>query len=210
MKDLLTYIFYVLAGNERARIDEADANSDKWYKLVVTYDDGSIGSVESGDTFAQVIKNMEQYACKYRFDRVNIGIWENKKLPNNIYSFFSTSLIYSIIHDYFRHQNELEKMRFVGEITFSEDKPQPKKAYYNYGETVDIFIDEIAFRYFHHLTCYIPDNGEENNPEDGCTYNDFIEITKGNTEIARHLFDEVTWEYPSTLYEQWASSGTWD
>jgi uncharacterized Zn finger protein (UPF0148 family) len=133
---------------------------------------------------------------------------ENKE----IFRFFSNALIYSIIHDYFRYAERLEEMRFIGEIVFPEDgsAPQFKKEYYNCGEAAEIFIDEIAFSYFRHLTCYIPDNGKEDNPEDGCTYSDFLEIAEGNTAIARHLFDEVNWEYPSTLYEQWDATGALD
>jgi hypothetical protein len=118
-----------------------------------------------------------------------------------------------MIHDYFRHLEELEDMRFIGTIQFPEDGSAPKfkKEYYNYGEEAEIFIDEIAFRYFRNMVCYIPDNGDETEPkENGCTYNDFWEIAEENATIACHLFYEVTWEYPSTLYEQWDAHGTLD
>jgi hypothetical protein len=212
MKELLTFIFYVIAGNERARIDETDTATDKWYELILTHTDNSKETVKRKNTFDEISKDCRQYMDKYRFDEINIVICENQELPKKIFHFFSDALVYSMIHDYYRFSELLENMRFVGKITFqkNDSSPKIKKAYYNYGEAADIFIDEIAFRYFRHLICYIPDNGEEDNPEDGCTYNDFLEITEGNTDLARHLFDEVTWEYPSTLYEQWASYGTLD
>jgi hypothetical protein len=99
-------------------------------------------------------------------------------------------------------------MRFVGELSFQEDKPVPKKECY--AEETEIFIDEIAFTYFQHLVCYISESGEEDNLESGYTYNDFLEIAEGNTDLARHLFDEVTWEHPSTLFMVWESCGTLD
>ncbi|KAA6302824.1 MAG: hypothetical protein EZS26_000994 [Candidatus Ordinivivax streblomastigis] len=212
MEEFLSYFFYVLAANERTRIDEADSNLNKWYELIIAQTDNSEETVKRGNTFDEISKDCKQYMDKYRFDEINIVICENQKAPEKIYHFFSDALVYSMIHDYYRFSELLENMRFVGEIKFQKNgsSPKIKKAYYNYGEAADIFIDEIAFRYFRHLICYIPDYGEENNPEDGLTYNDFLEITEGNTDLARHLFDEVTWEYPSTLYEQWASSGTLD
>ncbi|MDR3266000.1 MAG: hypothetical protein LBT24_00305 [Tannerella sp.] len=212
MDDLLTYIFYVIAANERARIDEADANPNKWYELFITHEDGSTETVEKCKTMAEMVPRVENYASKYRFDCINIVIMENQKSPASIFRFFTDALIYSLILDYFRHLEKLRNMRFVGEIRFPEDGSAPKfkKEYYNYGEVANIFIDEIAFSYFHNMICYIPDLGEEEKTEDGCTYNDFLEIAEGNEKIARHLFDEVTWEYPSTLYEQWESYGTLD
>ena len=211
MKDLLTFIFYCIAGKERTRIDEADINPDKWYEIILTHKNGSSEKLNESATFAGIIKSFEQYVNTYRFDEINIAVYETGKHPKLLYQFFTNALIYEIIHDYFRHQEALENMRFVGKIVFQEDdRTIFKKAYYSYGEEAEIFIDEIAFRYFRYLTCYIPDNGEENNPEDGCAYNDFLDITGGNVTIARHLFDEVAWEYPSTLYEQWASTGALD
>jgi hypothetical protein len=212
MEDLLTFIFCCLADRERTRIDEADANPDRWYEVITTRSDSSIETLNISDTFKGIIQNFEQYMEKYRFDEINIVICENRKRPEQVYSLFSDALIYSIIHDYFRHSGRLEEMRFVGEIQFQEDGSTPvfKKEYHNYGEEAEIFIDEIAFLYFRNMICYIPDNGDESKPEDGCTYHDFLETAGGNAMIARHLFYEVTWEYPSTLYEQWEAHGTLD
>jgi hypothetical protein len=210
MRDLLTYIFYRLAQEERARIDEADANPDKWYELSVINEEGSTKTVEKENTFAEVIKNMEQYAAVHKLDCINIHISEDREFPGSIDHLFSTPTLYSIIRDYFRCQNKAEKMRFVGSLSFEEDKPVPKKEYYNYGEEAGIFIDEIAFTCFRHLVCYIPDNGEEESSGDWCTYQDFLDIAEGDTKRAKHLFDEVTWEHPSTLYDQWKGHGTLD
>jgi hypothetical protein len=212
MKDLLTCIFYVIAQKESTRIDEADSNPGKWYELFITHEDGSTESVESAGTFAGIIVNIEKYALEYKFDRININIWENRDSPYNIFAFFTTPLIYGLIHDYFRYRGKLENMRFTGEVIFPEDGSAPsfKKAYYNYGEEAEIFIDEIAFEYFNGLICYIPGHGNENEAEDGCTYKDFLETTEGNRRLAGKLFDMVTWEYPSTLFEQWEIHGVLD
>ena len=213
MKNLLTYIFCNIAQKERAKIDEADSNPNKWYELFITYEDGGTQTLEKTETFAGIIVNVEKYVVEYKFDNVNIDIWENNNdKPQNIYTFFTTPLIYELIHDYFRYQNKLKNMRFVGEIIFPEDgsAPQFKKAYYNYGEEAEIFINEIAFEYFNNLCCYIPDMGSEDDEPDWCTCGDFLYTANDNKEIARRLFDEVTWEYPSTLYDQWECHGTLD
>lgn len=209
MKNLLTYIFHAIGQKERTRIDEADANPCKWYELFVMHEDGSTESIESAGTFAGIIANVERHVLEYKFDRINIDIWENNESPENIYVFFTTPLVYSLIHAYFRGRNELENMRFTGEVIFPEDGSAPrfKKAYYNYGETAEIFIDEIAFEYFNDLICYIPEHGDENVADDGCTYKDFLETAEENRRLARNLFDMVTWEYPSTLFEQWEIHG---
>jgi hypothetical protein len=212
MKDLLTFIFYVLAGNESARISEADANTDKWYE-VITDKNGLTKVLQQSDTLAGIVYGFEQYMDDYRFDEINIALMENRKSPTCICRFFSDAWIYKAIHDYFRHLEKLEDMRFVGEITFQDDGSATfKNEYYAspLGEEAEIFIDEIAFCYFRNLICYISDLGDEDNPEDGCTYNDFLEIAEGNKDIARHLFDEVHWEHPSTLYIQWETHGTLD
>ena len=213
MKDLLTYIFCSIAQKERARINEADSNPNKWYELFITYEDGSTQTFEKAETFAGIIVNVEKYVVEYKFDNINIDIWENNNdKPQNIYTFFTTPLIYGLIHDYFRYQNKLKNMRFVGKIIFPEDGsvPQFKKACYNYGEEAEIFINEIAFEYFNNLCCYIPDMGSEDDEPDWCTCGDFLYTANDNKEIARRLFDEVTWEYPSTLYDQWECHGTLD
>jgi hypothetical protein len=212
MRDLLTFVFCRLAQSERVRIREVDANPEKRYEVITSGKDGSIEKLSESDTFAGIIKNFERYMDKYRFDEINIVIMENKESPCWIFRFFSDALIYSIIHDYFRYAERLEDMRFVGEIVFPKNGsvPQFKKEYYNYGEEAEIFINEIAFTYFRNLTCYIPDLGEEDNPEDGCSYSNFLEIAERNTAIVRHLFDEVNWEYPLSLYEQWDATGALD
>jgi hypothetical protein len=208
MKDLLTYLFFTIAGEEAERIKEADSNPGKWYELFIIREDDSTETVESSNTFSEIIKNIEQYAVKYKFDCINIGIYENRESPNNSYSFFSTSLLYSIIFDYFRRMEKLDNMRFAGSITFVDHNPVLEKEYV--GDESNIFINEIAFTYFHNLVCYLPDYGEETDPADWCTRKDFLEITNNDEKLAQHLFDEVTWEYPSTLFDQWDSHGTLD
>ncbi len=211
MKDILTYIILNIASKECSRITEADSNPEKWYELFITREDGSTESVESADTFKEVIINLGKYIPEYRFDRVNIDIWENKnEKPENIYAFFSAPIIYPLIYDYLRRTGQSDKMRFVGTVFFPEDGSVPKYTS-DYDIQGAIFIDEIAFDYFHDLCCYIPecDDVEELN-ENMCTYNDFMEIAKGDIVIARNLFKEVSWEHPSTIYEGWEADGVLD
>lgn len=46
-------------------------------------------------------------------------------------------------------------------------------------------------------TCYIPELSDTR-----YSYKDFLNIT-GNEEQARILFEEVDWQHPETLFEEW-------
>jgi len=45
--------------------------------------------------------------------------------------------------------------------------------------------------------CYIPELTDHK-----YTYNDFMDIAKGNEELAKTLFDLVDWQHPETLYNE--------
>jgi hypothetical protein len=69
--------------------------------------------------------------------------------------------------------------------------------------------------------CYIPEYGDEDNPrEDGFTYQDFLDIAKEAIknydwnitpeQLAQNLFDDVDWQSPHTLIDDWANSDVYD
>lgn len=46
--------------------------------------------------------------------------------------------------------------------------------------------------------CYVPELSDTE-----YTYDDFLRISKGNTDIAEMLFKTVDWQSPETLYDEW-------
>ena len=66
-------------------IVEADNNPDKWYKLFVDAGDG-IGTrtVESADTFNEIVKHIATYAEQFEFLNINIDIWECRANSRNL------------------------------------------------------------------------------------------------------------------------------
>tara|TARA_R100001244_G_scaffold60743_1_gene51005 strand:+ start:675 stop:914 length:240 start_codon:yes stop_codon:yes gene_type:complete len=46
--------------------------------------------------------------------------------------------------------------------------------------------------------CYIAELSDQK-----YTYNDFLNIAKGNKDLAQNLFDIVDWQHPETLLEEW-------
>jgi hypothetical protein len=57
--------------------------------------------------------------------------------------------------------------------------------------------------------CYVPEHTDNENikvasaiEEGAYTYQDFLDLTGGNEEIAKAIFDGVTWECPETFLDQ--------
>jgi len=47
-------------------------------------------------------------------------------------------------------------------------------------------------------TCYVPELSDEK-----YTYNDFLNIAKGNKKLAEQLFSVVEWQHPETIIDEW-------
>ena len=47
-------------------------------------------------------------------------------------------------------------------------------------------------------TCYVPELSDEK-----YTYNDFLNIAKGNKKLAKQLFSVVEWQHPETIIDEW-------
>lgn len=71
-------------------IAEADENPDKWYELFVSEGDAGTHTVESADTFDEIVLHLESRAEQYGFENINIDIWENREHPNNLNGLFDT------------------------------------------------------------------------------------------------------------------------
>ena len=47
-------------------------------------------------------------------------------------------------------------------------------------------------------TCYVPELSDEK-----YTYNDFLNIAKGNNKLAEQLFSVIEWPDPETIIAEW-------
>lgn len=212
MKELLQHILYGLIKKHADVFTEADNNSDKWYELFVVYNDGSTESVASGDTFAECFSHVGDYINNYRFDRMNIDVWYDRDDPKNGQGFFSPSVLYSLIREHLAKTGAVKKMAFYGSFQFNAIDNQCN---FTSEHTVNgyIFKDEILFTYFCDLICYISEGEfEETNPENitGSTYNDILKITNGIHKYALNIFEDVDWQHPATLWEDWNNNGVLD
>jgi hypothetical protein len=211
-KDLLQCICNGIIHHNSEIIGEADSNPDKWYELMVVYDNGSTQTVESGDTFAECFSHVEKYFAGYRFDRLNIDVWNNRDNPENGQGFLSPSLIYQLISKYLTESGEIKNLEMYGYFEFDEEGKQCRFQS-DYTREGQVFKDEILFTYFFDKICYISESefeGAEGEKIEGSTYTDFVSICEGNVRNVLLLFDQTQWEHPSTVYDQWEINGILD
>lgn len=196
-----------------AEIGEADNNSNKWFELfILKGKDKESETVAYGKTFDGVSKWFEKYATEYGLDNVHIDIWQGGNIPNNIHSVYCVKLAYQSLKKWLNDTGQLSKMKMIGECEFPSPETNPIFVK-GYGGTTDecyVYFDEVAFRYFKDLVCYIPEHGEVDTAEDRITYNDILEVCEGRANLAASMFEILEWEYPSTLYQQWEVHGTLD
>lgn len=90
----------------RKTIEETDANPDKWYELLV--DEGEIEgthTIDSGDTFEDVIADFQKYAIEYGTDNLCIDIWQNRDTSTEVMVLFDIEFdakVIKLIVDKFR------------------------------------------------------------------------------------------------------------
>jgi hypothetical protein len=77
-----------------------------------------------------------------------------------------------------------------------------QKEFYGQG---DIFKDEEAFLSRPDDPCYVPELTDR-----VYTRNDILKICKGNEELATDLFNELDWQHPESLLEDWEVNGEWN
>lgn len=71
-----------------------------------------------------------------------------------------------------------------------------------YGYKKDIDWEQVSPE----EVIYIPEYGYRNGTicEDSIyTKKDFIDITGGDNKLAQELFEDVDWQHPETLYDEW-------
>lgn len=56
--------------------------------------------------------------------------------------------------------------------------------------------------------CYVPENPDED--ERGYTYDDFLNIARGNEKLAEVIFDLCDWQHPETVFEDMKVEGEVD
>lgn len=201
MKQLLQYIQIELKKKFSDTIIEADNNPGKWYELMIIHEDESSETVHQGDTFDEAFTEVERYFPDYRFDGMNIDIWSKEGPSENVFYFFSVPVLYPVIYDYFKANNELSKMNMVGEVIFNPNHTCSFNS--EYAGQGHFYKSEIAFRYFRDVTCYLSESEIEDEESEGSSYNDILELCKGDKTLAQNIFHEVDWQHPSTLYEDW-------
>ena len=70
-----------------------------------------------------------------------------------------------------------------------------EKKYYRQGF---IFKDWNAFYNAPGMPCYVPELSDR-----VYTREDFLQISDGQVEQANELFEEVDWQYPESLFDEW-------
>ena len=199
MKQLLEHIQNELKNMFSGMIIEADSNPNKWYEFFV--DKGEEEGTETKgkvNTFLEVFNNVGEYFDEFRFDNMNIDIWELGDPPENVFHFFTFPIMYRIIYNYFESIGELSKMDMIGSITLNQDNT------FNYesGSTMQgrVYKSEVAFKYFWDATCYLSESEIESGESEGYSYRDFLELCEGDKTLTQDIFHEVDWQHPSTLY----------
>ncbi len=67
-----------------------------------------------------------------------------------------------------------------------------------------VFKDEEAYENDKDKVCYVPELSDE-----AYTGKDFLDIA-GEQDLADELFDQVDWQHPETLWEEWWNYGELD
>lgn len=197
----------------RAEIAEADDNPNKWFELfILKGEDKESETVACGKTFDGVCRWFEKYATLHGLDNVHIDIWQGGDTPSNIQSVYCVKLAYQSLKKWLKDTGQLSNMKMIGECEFPCPKSNPVFVK-DYGGTTDechVYFDEVAFKYFCDLVCYIPEHGEIDDPEDWTTHNEILEVCEGRADRAASMFEILEWEHPTTLYQQWETNGTLD
>ena len=82
----------------------------------------------------------------------------------------------------------------------NEGKPEIiDRDYYRQGW---IFKDEDAFQNRPDDVCYIPELSDEK-----YTRNDILKLLAGDEELAETMFEELDWQHPESLLEDWKANG---
>lgn len=89
----------------------------------------------------------------------------------------------------------------AGSVKMEEGKLKICKEFYRQGY---IFKDEEAYRNRKNEPCYVPELSDT-----VYTGNDILSMCRGQKEFADEVFDELDWQHPSSLIEDWIVNGEW-
>lgn len=193
MLKIITHILYGIKTANLALISEADSNPDKWFELMVIHENGGTETVFSADTFDEITPHeIIRYFEEYRFDNINIDIWENRESPNPLDGLMPVPTIYSLLVQYYKKTGDYCGLAMVGELSFSAESTAVYNSDYS-GEGF-YFKDELVFKFFKNLSCYVSEGEFEDldagidNDSVGSSFADLIKLTDGNIKLAEHLF----------------------
>lgn len=89
----------------------------------------------------------------------------------------------------------------VGSIEDTGDEYIIHREFYGQGM---IFKDEEAYRTNKDKPCYAPELSDS-----VYTGNDFLELCNCQEDLADELFEEVDWQHPESLKEDWFVNNEW-
>jgi len=79
---------------------------------------------------------------------------------------------------------------------------EPQNIGQGYGYKIDF---DVWDREDDNVVVYIPEFGydEDGMPISIYSFNDFLNICNGNRALAYQLLEDVDWQHPETLYDEW-------
>lgn len=91
----------------------------------------------------------------------------------------------------------------IGELAIDEDGEISDlvRGYFRQGM---VFKDEDAYLHHKDKPCYVPELSDSI-----YTGEDFLGICNGQQDFADELFEEVDWQHPETLKEDWIRNNEW-
>lgn len=89
----------------------------------------------------------------------------------------------------------------VGSIEEKDGEYSISREYYRQGM---IFKDEDAYRNRKDEPCYVPELSDS-----VYTGNDILNICNGQQELADELFEELDWQHPETIMDEWEREEEW-
>lgn len=191
------YIFSLVTNGE-VEINKIDGDN-----VVETYSNGDFNVLK------ELVENKKVYAAPYEIVDSNLfqieyGIIENRDGDVVTFDRIGEPVNFDVqphnledLIDFFVAKCEhileelLYKSEIVGEIL---DDGEVEKGQTNQGL---VYKNPLAFRQKNGV-CYVAELSDY-----GYTYEDFLNISNGNKDIANIIFEEVDWQSPSTLYHEY-------
>lgn len=192
MRKLINYIFKEIGERFAVDIEQADLDKEQYYGFVVTDENMKTGIMEKKKTFMECRPVFESYMYKYGLDNFSLCLLRppyNIKLAPKLYT---AEWIYELITAYLITNALYNEFRMEGKVTVT---PTGEMRYVK-EEGKELFIDEVAYRFFRDYVCYIPTSGDEANPDDWYTRSMLVELCQGDERIAESVFGRLSGEHP--------------